>query len=71
MARASLALLSISVFLCVAGVAHSEEPPGYIGVKPDEAERVLGADIAARALSNDFTELRRSKIAASLDGVPD
>jgi hypothetical protein len=70
MTRACLTSLAISALLFISGGAVAQTPASYIGVKPDDAERVLGRDIAARAMSDEYTELRKQKLGASLRGVP-
>jgi len=70
MTRAPLSSLAISFALFGSGGAVAQSPTSYISVSPDEAERALGRDIAARAMSDEYTELRKSKLGASLQGVP-
>ena len=70
MAHARAPAAAIAFILLGPWSAVAQAPPGYIAVKPDEAERVLGRDIAQHAMSDEYTEIRKSKLGASLDGVP-
>lgn len=65
-------LLSVAFLLFAFGSppALAQSPPSYISVNPDEVRRVLGSDIAQRALSGEYTELRKKKLDGTLAGVP-
>jgi hypothetical protein len=70
MIRACSILLALSALAFAPAAAFAQSPASYVLVKPDDAKTLLGADLAARALSDEFTELRKERLSGSLGGIP-